>query len=739
MTRYRKLQATAMLLSLSCTLILAAQSPRLGSLGTIRDIDYDRASGSFVVGGDHGVYFWMPDSGGDPTRLTSHQVTGLAISPGGDQLVYGDPAESFWVTLSDNKQVRPFDFEAYQGVDFDFSEDGETLLAVDWSPIDFETLVPTIHILRTSDGSVIRKYEDIDAFSVIPWAAKLSPDGRFLAVYSKEGGIRVYDNRNGEIVVDDNVSRAFAWDLIKFSKNGEHVAFREQEGVRIYSTKTWERNTILPPTWGNVFDLSDEGGLLVTGYGLVLPITGGPALFNLREQGDPNPLLRHVRISPSGKLLLVMAAIVNRLQVWDLTKGQLVMEQDAGELFEDRKFFGDFLPDESGVVFSTSTATFRVARFDGEPGPESEMIVSLRDITHLQFDPTDTYLQLIDSDHGSNGKPTVRSLDIESDIFSTIHAPTLYDRAAFSPNGRWFAIVHVNGQGPFQIWDQGEAEPLVSQRVSFTGFVDAFAVADDGQTGAVGLDGGRVIIWSDPSRQRTKTLSNRSFVRGLTFAPDSKILAAMTSDGWVYVLNSDTREILWEKKFKSDFQFHLVPEFSPDGSWLAVNGEDRSQVWEWETDSLVFSTSTRNTTRSFAFSGDQRFLAIGAYSDVDVFQISNRRRLVRFTLSGFTEGVNSVAFSHDLQTLAAGTGNGDLRLWSLDGRLPAASLPELRLIPQDLNSIRLEWIASPFQSLLLESSSDLSNWHPIVVTEPGNVLIGTEVATAQFFRLTPTR
>ena len=737
MTLRMSLRITNALFLLIASLIsytsITAQSARLPSLGTVRDVDYDRASGTFVAGGDNGLYVWKPGSNEEPKRLTNHQVAGLAIAPNGNQLAYGDPEESFWVTLPENKPVRPLNLRVYQGVDFDFSDDGKTLLTIEWEPIAFHTLVPTILILRTSDGSVIQRYEDIDAFSATPWAAKLSPNGHFLAIYTKEGAIRVYDNHTGKTVLEDQLPRTWDWHLIQFSNDGRHVAFRDQEGVRLYSTDTWEQNTSLPSTWGQTFDLSDDGELLATGSGLVLPIAGGPPRFDL--QLGLGHFIQYIRLSPSGKLLLAMTAISDRIQVWNIETKERLLTEPAGSLFNERKFYGDFLPDESGVIFSTASGTFRVAHFYGDSGTDSETIVSLRDITHLHFDDSDTNLRLIDLDHGVNGKPTVRSLNIKSDAVSTLQAPNLQARAAYSPNGRWLGIIDRNGQGKLEIWDHGQGEPVVSFTASFTGYADSFAIADDGQTAAIGLQNGRITIWPGSSRRRSKTLPNQGFVRGLTFAPESNHLAAMTSEGWVYVINAEDREILWEQKVKSDFQFHLAPTFSPDGSLLAVNGEDKSRVWDWESDNIVFATATRNTTRSFAFSHDLRFLAIGAYTDVEVFQLSTRRRLARFTFSGFTEGVNSVALSSDLQTLAAGTGNGDLRLWSLEGRLPAPPAPNLQIAPESLHSVRLEWPTPPSHSLRLEASADLINWVQLEVEHPGSIVVDTELIKNRFFRL----
>ena len=732
--RLRLVTAFSALLSIILSPLLHAQGTRLPSLGTVRDVDYDRVSGTFVAGGDNGLYVWRPGSDEDPEQITRNQVAGLVVSPGGKELIYGDPASSSWVTLPGNEPVRPLNLRTHQGVDYEFSDDGETLFTVVWRAIDFESLVPSIHVLRSGDGTEIRRYEDIEAFSIIPWAAKLSPDGNFLAVYSLDEKLRVYDNQTGETVLEDSIPRSFGWHLIQFSRDGSLLAAKHPEGVRLYATNSWERITSLPPIWGQAFDLSEDGKFLATGDGRVLPISGGAPRFNLREQGNPDPLIQFIRFSPSGNLLLVMIAISNRLEVWDIDNANMIMQQSVGDLFVDRPFYADFLPDESGVVYSTSARSFAVASFS-DSDQEPEEIVSLGQVAHLRFDSTDKHLQIIDLNQMINGQPTARSFNIESDSFTTLQAPNLQARAAFSPNGRWLGAIDRNGQGKLEIWEHGQGEPAVSFQASFNGFADVFAISDDGQTAAAGMPQGRISIWSGSSRRTTTSLPNQSFVRGLSFAPKSNHLAAMTSEGWVYVLDSSTREILWEKKVKSDFQFHLVPRFSPDGSWLAINGEDRTQVWNWETDTLIFEHPTRITTRSFAFSDDQRFLAIGAYSDAEVFQISPKRRLSRHTFTEFTEGISAVAFSHDLQSLAVGTGQGNLRIWSLEGRLPAPPLPTLQIIPETPDSVRLEWLTHPSQSLRLEASANLIDWLPLTVGEPGSFVVDTKLNQNRFFRL----
>ncbi len=719
-----------------------AQGTRLPSLGFIRDVEYDQTSNSLVVGGDNGFYVWKPGSGEEPNRIGTQGIAGLAISHGGDQLIYGGGiTPTRWVTLPDNEQVRPLEYDTRQGMDFEFSADGKTLLALEWRAIDFESIRPTVVLLDTSDGSEIRRYPEVDTFSVFPWEATLSPESNFLAVTygSFQGGrIHIYDNRNGERVVDARFRQGQGWDLIQFSDDGRFAAFLGEGAIRVYATETWEMSEFETPNSARGFDLSPSGDLLATGDGRIVRHRTGETVFDIRNHGVPDPLIQAVRISPNGEFLLTMRPISNELEVWEIETGTKVLTRPAGELFNERQFYGDFLPDNSGVVYSTSGNSFGTALLDGTPGEAEETFVALGEVAYLRFTESDEAVELIDLDRTNNAKPTVRSLDIESDDFTTVRSPTLFESAAYSPNGRWLGIINKNGQERLQVWDRGQGDPVVSHPASFSGFVEAFALADDGQTAAIGINGGRVFLWSGSSRRSTITLPNRSFVRGLAFAPESNRLAAMTSEGWVYVLDTDTREVLAERKVKSEWQFHLVPRFSPDGNWLAINGEDFSYVWDWQNDRTLLSFPTRISTRSFAFSPDQRFLAIGFYTEVEVYQIQSRNRLARFRFEEFTEGVSAVAFSNDQNTLVAGTGVGNLQFWSLADRLPPAPLPRLNVSHQDPGTVSLDWTVNPNQPLTLETSPDLMNWSPLPTNEPGQAQVDTGTP-AQFFRLAPAQ
>ena len=293
---------------------------------------------------------------------------------------------------------------------------------------------------------------------------------------------------------------------------------------------------------------------------------------------------------------------------------------------------------------------------------------------------------------------------------------------ALSPTGDRAAVL---GGGKVSVWDVARAtaggKPLA---------VESVLAAEFDTTGrrlAVSSDDGQVRVWrlTRTGRAREIVRLEHDGVTGLRFSPDGTTLATAGTDGTVRLWNV-TRPIALAARMHRAYAAEV--EFSPDGRWLAVNGENPMVLWSVANGRIVGSpriidrgigydiefspdgrtiastfqepgevglwdvTSGRSRyfrtreywTQSIAYSPDGQLLA-SAGDGAKFWHPSSRAQIG----SRLGEGFDSIAFSPDGNLLATwwgpdspGGGDGTIKFWDVNGRVPLGEP-----LPTDANDI----------------------------------------------------
>ena len=153
------------------------------------------------------------------------------------------------------------------------------------------------------------------------------------------------------------------------------------------------------------------------------------------------------------------------------------------------------------------------------------------------------------------------------------------------------------------------------------------------------------------------------WVESVSFSPDGQMLASGSSGGTVRLWDVRSREHLRTLTGHTDEVLSVV--FSPDGQTLASGSYGGIRLWDVITGAHK-QTLRQEIVTALAFSPDGMTLASG---DGEGFHIGGVDRMVedtirlwdvatgmpRYTLTGHTDDVESVAFSSDGQTLASGS------------------------------------------------------------------------------------
>jgi WD40 repeat protein len=170
----------------------------------------------------------------------------------------------------------------------------------------------------------------------------------------------------------------------------------------------------------------------------------------------------------------------------------------------------------------------------------------------------------------------------------------------------------------------------------------------------------------------------------MTFSPDGRAIAAVGRGGTVYIWNAATGLYAGSLAGHADEHSHLA--LSPDGKVLAVSntpaqGFATVTLWTVATGKLKATITGNGAAYSLAFSPDGETLAI-ANTFAATKSYTNRIRLWSManghdagTLSGHTNGIETLAFSADGKLLASGgSGPNPVRVWTVASRKTKATL-----------------------------------------------------------------
>jgi len=181
----------------------------------------------------------------------------------------------------------------------------------------------------------------------------------------------------------------------------------------------------------------------------------------------------------------------------------------------------------------------------------------------------------------------------------------------------------------------------------------------------VAVGGGRSVLVCDVHGEvRARWSSLTSTVTDLAWSPDGSRLGAACYGGvsWFRPDAADepARSMTWKGSL-------LSLAVAPNGRWVAAGCQDASvHVWKlWSGSDMAMSGYPSKIER-LAWHPGSRFMAVGSVGDVTVWDFGGRgpQGSKPEMLDGFERHISALVYRPDGAALAAGDGDGTLRIWS---------------------------------------------------------------------------
>jgi eukaryotic-like serine/threonine-protein kinase len=235
---------------------------------------------------------------------------------------------------------------------------------------------------------------------------------------------------------------------------------------------------------------------------------------------------------------------------------------------------------------------------------------------------------------------------------------------AFGPNDQ--TLVSAAGDQTLRMWDLNRPGVHTILRGHRGGVGSVLFSADGKELYSSSYDD-TIKVWHSDFAESRDVLRQSSFLRGLSFSPDGRLLAAADYFGRTAVVWDVTKRRRLEQSIGKHSGIMQRVAFSPDGKLLATGGEDDEvQLWDFAKNRTAFVFPKARHMFQMAFHPVEPLLAIAA--DNVRFWNTETGEETKPLSNAPGHGATRIAFSPDGKWIAVGMMDGRVALQRLDGK-----------------------------------------------------------------------
>ncbi|MYK93255.1 WD40 repeat domain-containing protein [Candidatus Poribacteria bacterium] len=182
-------------------------------------------------------------------------------------------------------------------------------------------------------------------------------------------------------------------------------------------------------------------------------------------------------------------------------------------------------------------------------------------------------------------------------------------------------------------------------------------------------DGDSITIWQIETGEQIANITGYSDpVQRFCFSPCGRFLAAGNRHGTIHVWNVESGQL--ERTYTDYEESHMYPYFLPEGELITAAVSERSvEIWRVEKSEKLDEFEHRWSSGTVHFSDSGTQLAFAGESEIKIWtQGHNAESHTLSTLHGHIPTMDTLAFSVDEKTLAAGLWRDNVLLWDIAGR-----------------------------------------------------------------------
>ena len=308
-------------------------------------------------------------------------------------------------------------------------------------------------------------------------------------------------------------------------------------------------------------------------------------------------------------------------------------------------------------------------------------------------------------------------------------------RPVFSQDGQYITVASYERNGKIYTWCARTGAQRNATEIGETYGIYPFLFSQDrnllaGRKRERDSDPESIVVWQVETGEQIACFTGYSErMNNLCFSPDEKYLTAGSADGTIRIWDIESGQLATTHTDYGDAE--MFPYYSPEkGLMAAAIAKREVEVWHIDRDEKIDTFEHRGNSWHVCFSEDGAQLAVASSSEIQIWTKGSSPPSI---LHGHIPTMDTLVFSSDEKTLAAGFWRDNVLLWDVASR--RSYRPHSEKLPGTSHNV----YRSPNGKIISINSSEnnLNVWE-VGKSEPFAELIGPEDGLGRAKAFSPT-